>query len=42
MKTVLTYIIVALLTVSVCVVLFSLLGAAVFFLPLLGGAFANK
>ena len=42
MKTVLTYIIVALLTVSVCVVLFSLLGAVVFFLPLLGGAFANK
>lgn len=43
MKKVLTYIIAALVIASVCVVLFSFLGAAaVFFLPLLGGAFANK
>lgn len=42
MKKVLTYIIAALVIASVCIVLFSLLGAAVFFLPLLGGAFANK
>lgn len=42
MKKALTYIIAALAIVGVCVLLFSLLGAAVFFLPLLGGAFANK
>ena len=42
MKKVITYIIAALAIASVCVVLFSFLGAAVFFLPLLGGAFSNK
>lgn len=42
MKKALTYILAALVIVGVCVLLFSLLGAAVFFLPLLGGAFANK
>ena len=42
MKKVFTYIIAVLAIASMCVVLFSLLGAAVFFLPLLGGAFANK
>ena len=42
MKKALTYILAALAIVAACVVLFSLLGAAVVFLPGLGGAFANK
>lgn len=42
MKKALTYTLAALAVVGVCVVLFSLIGVAVFFLPLLGGAFANK
>lgn len=42
MKKVLAYIVAALTVVCMCIVLFSLFGAAVFFLPLLGGAFTNK
>lgn len=42
MKKIIKYIIAALIVVGVCVVLFSLIGVAVFFLPLLGGAFAAK
>lgn len=41
MKKILTYTLAALLVAAVGVLLFSLLGAAVFFLPLLGGAFAK-
>lgn len=41
MKKFLTYTLAALTIAGACVVLFSLLGAAVFFLPLLGGAFAK-
>lgn len=33
---------VACLIIGVCVLLFSLIGVAVFFLPLLAGAFAKK
>ena len=40
-KKVLTYIFAALAIVSTGVVLFSMIGAAVFFLPLLAGAFKN-
>lgn len=42
MKKALTYTLAVLAIVAVCVVLFSLLGAAFFLLPLLGGAFAKK
>ena len=38
---ILTYTLAALVIVAVGVLLFSMLGAAVFFLPLLGGAFAK-
>ena len=41
MKKIIKYTLVALAIVAVGVVLFSLLGVAVFFLPLLGGAFAK-
>lgn len=41
MKKIAKYIIVAVAVVSVCVVLFSLLGVSVFLLPLLGGAFTK-
>ncbi len=41
MKKIITYTLAVLLVVAVGVLLFSLLGAAVFFLPLLGGAFAK-
>ena len=40
-KKVLTYMFAALAIVSTGVVLFSMIGAAVFFLPLLAGAFKN-
>ena len=42
MRKALTYTLAALTIVGACVLLFSMLGAAVFFLPLLGGTFANK
>ena len=42
MKKIFTYTLAALVIVVVGVLLFSMLGAAVFFLPLLGGAFAKK
>lgn len=41
MKKIITYTLVALAVVAAGVLLFSLLGAAVFFLPLIGGAFAK-
>lgn len=41
MKKIITYTLVALAIVAVGVLLFSLLGVAVFFLPLLGGAFTK-
>lgn len=41
MKKIITYTLAVLLVVAVGVVLFSFAGAAVFFLPLLGGAFAK-
>lgn len=41
MKKIITYTLVALTVVAIGVLLFSLLGAAVFFLPLIGGAFAK-
>lgn len=41
MKNIITYTLAALLVAAVGIVLFSLLGVAVFFLPLLGGAFAK-
>lgn len=41
MKKIITYTLVALIVATVGVLLFSLLGAAVFFLPLIGGAFAK-
>lgn len=39
MKKIITYTLAVILVAAVGVLLFSLLGAAVFFLPLLGGAF---
>lgn len=42
MTTVIRYIIVAVAVVAACALLFSLLGVAVFLLPLIGGAFASK
>ena len=42
MKKIIKYIIAALAVVAVGMVLFSLLGAGVFFLPLIGGAFTAK
>lgn len=42
MKKIFTYTLAALVIVVVGVLLFSMLGVAVFFLPLLGGAFAKK
>lgn len=42
MKKALTYIVAALAVVSMCIVLFSLFGAAVFFLPMLGGVLTSK
>lgn len=42
MKKALTYTLAVLAIVAVCVVLFSLLGAVVYLLPPLGGAFAKK
>lgn len=41
MEKIITYTLAALTVVAVSVLLFSLLGAAVFFLPLIGGAFAK-
>ena len=41
-KTVFLWIIAAVIIIAVCIILFSLLGFAVFFLPLLAGAFAKK
>lgn len=41
MKKIIQYIFVAVAVASVGVLLFSMLGAAVFFLPLLGGAFSK-
>lgn len=41
MKKIITYTLVALTVVAAGVLLFSMLGAGVFLLPLLGGAFAK-
>ena len=41
-KSIFIWIIAAVLTIATCLLLFSLLGIAVFFLPLLMGAFASK
>lgn len=41
MRKFITFTVVGLSVVATAIVLFSLLGAAVFFLPLLGGAFAK-
>lgn len=41
MKKIITYTLIALTVAAVGVLLFSMLGAGVFFLPLLGGAFAK-
>lgn len=41
MRKIITYTFAAFAVVAVGVLLFSLLGAAVFFLPLIGGAFAK-
>ena len=41
-KSIFIWIIAAVLTIATCILLFSLLGFAVFFLPLLMGAFASK
>lgn len=41
MRKIITYTVAALVIVAVGVLLFSMLGAVVFFLPLLGGAFAK-
>lgn len=41
MKKIIKYIIAAVAVVSVCIVLFALLGVGVFLLPLIGGAFTK-